>query len=167
MRGTHHDVRTAIGVLQLVQVERVQRLAEQEQDVVRDVHDVVDGALADGRKALDHPVGAGAHLAAADDARRVARAALGILDRDLDLFVNGGCGGVELELGGHFRQRVVPVATIHRAHLAGQAGDGEAVGAVRGDLQVEHGVGQAGVFGERHAHRGIFGQDHDAVVVAA
>ena len=167
LRGAHHDVRTAIGILQFVQVERVQRLAEQEQDVVRDVDDVVDGTLADGRKALDHPVGAGAHLAAADDARRVARAALSVLDRDLDLFVNGGCGGVELELGRHLRQRVVPVATVHRAHLASQACDGEAVGAVRGDLQVEHGVGETGVLGERDAHRGIFGQDHDAVVVAA
>ena len=167
LRGAHHDVRTAIGILQFVQVERVQRLAEQEQDVVRDVDDVVDGTLADGRKALDHPVGAGTHLAAADDARRVARAALSVLDRDLDLFVNGGCGGVELELGRHLRQRVVPVATVHRAHLASQACDGEAVGAVRGDLQVEHGVGETGVLGERDAHRGIFGQDHDAVVVAA
>ena len=160
-------MRTAIGVLQLVQVERVQRLAEQEQDVVRDVDDVVDGTLADGRKALDHPVGAGAHLAAADDACRVARATLGILDRDLNLFVNGGCGGIELELGGHLCQRVVPVATIHRAHLASKAGDGEAIGAVRSDLQVEHSVGETGVLGERDAHRGIFGQDHDAVMVAA
>ena len=167
LRGAHHDVRTAIGILQLVQVERVQRLAEQEQDVVRDVDDVVDGTLADGRKALDHPVGAGAHLAAADDARRVARAALGVLDRDLNLFVDGGCGGVELEFGRHLRQRIVPVATVHRAHLAGQACDGEAVGTVRGDLQVEHGVGETGILGERDAHRGIFGQDHDAVVVAA
>ena len=44
---------------------------------------------------------------------------------------------------------------------------GEAIGAVRSDLQVEHSVGETGVLGERDAHRGIFGQDHDAVMVAA
>ena len=61
--SANNDVCHAVGVLELVQVERVQRLAEQEQDVVRHVHDVVDGTLTDGSQALDHPIGAGAHLA--------------------------------------------------------------------------------------------------------
>ena len=85
----HHDVRHAVRVLELVQVEGVQRLAEQEQDVVRHVHDVVDGALADSGQALDHPVGARAHLDPADDTRGVARAARRVLDGDLHRLVDG------------------------------------------------------------------------------
>ncbi len=39
-------------------------------------------------------------------------------------------------------------------------------GRLAGDLAVEHGVGGAAVLGERHAHGGVLGQDHDAGVVA-
>ena len=154
----------AVFALQLVQVERMERLAEQEQDVVRHVDDVVDGALADRGEAFHHPVGRGPHLHAADDAGGIARAADAVLDGDVDVVL---AVFDEAELRGHFRQRIVPVLAIHRAHLARKARDGEAVGAVRRDFQVEHRVGHVEVLGDGLAHRRVVGEDPDAVVVLA
>ena len=149
---------------QLVQVEGVQRLAEQEQDVVRHVDDVVDGALSDGSEALDHPVRRRAHLHAADDAGGIARAAHGVLDGHVDVV---GAVVDKLKLRGHLVKRVFPIAAIHRAHLAREPHDREAVGAVRRDFQVEHRVGQLQVVGDGSAHRGVVGKDPDAFMVGA
>ena len=52
----------AFGVLKLVQIERMERLSEQEQDVVGYVNDVVDGTLTDGSQTLYHPIGLGPTL---------------------------------------------------------------------------------------------------------
>ena len=54
LSAAHDDVGFAGSIEELIEIERVKRLAEEEQDVVRHVDDVVDGALADGGKALDH-----------------------------------------------------------------------------------------------------------------
>ena len=162
-RRAHHDVRLAVRACQLVEVERVQRLAQQEQDVVRHVHDVVDGAGARGGHALGQPVGARAHLHALDDARRVAAAAGRVGDFHAHLVGRRGRVGVlhEVDL------RALHVGAVHRAHLARHARHAEAVGAVRRDLEVEHRVGQLEVVGDGHAHRRVLGQDPDALVVAA
>ena len=159
-----HHMGAPVCAFQLVQVEGVQRLAEQEQDVVRHVDDVVDGALADGSKALDHPVGRRAHLHAADDAGGIARAAHGVLDGHVDVV---GAVVDKLKLRGHLVKRVFPIAAIHRAHLAREPHNREAVGAVRRDLQVEHRVGQLQVVGDGCAHRGVVGEDPDTLMVRA
>ena len=84
-----------------VEVERVQRLARLEHDVVGDVHDVVDRPQPDRLQAALHPVGAGADLHAADDAGRVVRAEVGGFDRDRD----GGRRGVGDFTRGRGRRR--------------------------------------------------------------
>ncbi len=160
-RRTHDDVRHAVRARQLVEVERVQRLPQQEQDVVRHVHDVVDGAGARGRHALGQPVGARPHPHVADDARRVAAAA-------------GRVGNLDAHLVGRRRRRCVlhefalrvrHVGAIHRTHFARHARHAQAVGTVRRDFQVEHRVGQLEVLGDGRAHHGALGQDPDAVVI--
>ena len=164
LRLADHHVGTPVCAFQLVQVEGVQRLTEQEQDVVRHVDDVVDGALPDGGEAFDHPVGRRTHLHAADDAGGIARAAHGVLD---------GHGNVvsavvdELELRSHLVKRAFPIAAIHRAHLAREPHDRKAVRTVRRDLQVEYRVGQLQIVGDGSTHRGIIGEDPDALVVGA
>ena len=163
----HHDMRHAVRILELVQVECVQRLAEQEQDIVRHVHDVVDGALADSRQALDHPVGARPDLDPADDARGVTRAAHRVLDGDPHRLVDGRRGGVQHELARHAPERALVVGAVHGAHLARHAHHGKAVGTVRRDLQVEHRVGELREIGDGHAYGRVLGQDPDARMIAA
>ncbi len=165
--GADNDVRLAVCVLQLGQVEGVKRLAEQEQDVVGNVDDVVDGALADGGKAFHHPVGAGAHLAAADDASGIARATGLVGDGDAHLGIERGRFLAKLQLAGHFRKRAGVGLLVHGAHFAREAHDGKAVGTVRGDLQVEHRVGELQVVGDGLAGGGIFGEHPNALVVVA
>ena len=71
----HHDR----GPPQLCEIERVQRLVQLEQDVVRRVHHVVDRPLADGGQPTREPGGALPHLDSPDDGDHVARGALGVL----------------------------------------------------------------------------------------
>ena len=155
----------AVGLLrERGQVERMERLPQLEQDVVGHVDDVVDGARAQSGDALDKPVRGRTHLDVADDARRVARAQLGLVDlyRDEvgDLLV--------VERPRHLAWRLVaPRDVVHRAHLARKALHGQAVGTVRRDLEVEHRVREALPLGELGPERRVFGQHHDARVVAA
>jgi len=53
------------------------------------------------------------------------------------------------------RQLDVRVLAEAGGGLDGHAGHGEAVGAVGRDLAVNHGVGEALVVGEGHAHGGV------------
>src|SRR5712691_238879 len=78
---------------QLGQVERVQRLVELEEDVVRRVDDVVDCTLTDRGQSVREPPGAGRDRHAADHGDHVARGALGILEPNLD-----AVDGVEVRL---------------------------------------------------------------------
>ena len=163
--SANHDMGHAIGVLNLVQVKRMQRLAEQEQDVVRHVNDVVHGALANGGKTLDHPVGARANFHAMNHASGVARATHGI--GNVDLHGIGLNVARKLQLGGHILQRVRPRLGVHGANLASEAHDGKAVGAVRGNLQVEHRIGEAHEIGDGLADLRIFGKHPNALMVGA
>ena len=71
----HHDR----GPPQLCEIERVQRLVQLEQDVVRRVHHVVDRPLTDGGQPTREPGGALPHPDSPDDGDHVARGALGVL----------------------------------------------------------------------------------------
>ena len=68
-------------------IERVQRLAGFEHDVIRHVHDVVDAADADFFQRRAQPIRAGPNLHAFDDARRVTRAKFGVFDAHGDEIV--------------------------------------------------------------------------------
>ena len=57
------------------------------------------------------------------------------------------------------------VAIEDGSHLAGHAHHGEAVRAIRSNLAVQHGVRRAAILGERHAHRRVRGQNHDAGMI--
>ena len=161
-RGTHAHVMLAIGALgKGAQVEGVQGLAQLEEDVVADVDDVVDGTGAQGRDALDEPLRRGADLHVADDASRIARAQLGVVDLDRDEVAHVlGIGGA-----GHVTGRIiVPRDVVHGAHLAGKSLHREAVGAVGRNLEIEHRVGQATPGGKRLAQGRVLGQLHDALM---
>ncbi len=79
--GAAHDEATA---LDAVQIEGVQRLAGQQHDVVRDVDDVVDRALAAGHQARLQPRRRRADRHVREGARGEARAEVGRFDGDLD-----------------------------------------------------------------------------------
>ena len=140
----------------------MQGLAGEVHDIVGHVHDVVDGAAAGGGDAAGEPLGRGAHLDVAHDARGVARAQLGVLDADLDEVV-----GVGALLGADGGQLDVGVDVQSGRDLDGHAAHGQAVRAVGRDLAVDDGVGQAKVVGVVHADGGVGRQDDDAVVLRA
>ena len=165
-RTDNHSGMTLL-VLQFCQVKRMKRLTEQEQDIIRHVHHVVDGALANGSKTLNHPVGAGAHLHAANDARRVTRATLLILDRNAHQVLKCFAGVIEPQLIGHFMNWIRVTRAIHCAHFARKTHHGKAVRAIRRNLQVKHGIGLLQVIGNGHAHGCVFGKHPNARMVGA
>ena len=160
--GAHHDVALAVALGKLAQVKGVQWLAREVHHVVGDVHDVVDGSATGGDDTASQPLGAGADLHAANDARHVAAAELGGVDAHVH-----EVGRARTFLARNGRQLDVRVLVQHGTHLGGHAHVGEAVGAVGRDLAVEHDVARAVVLRERHAHGGVRRQNHDAGVIAA
>ena len=162
-RSPHHHVALAIlALLELAQVEGVERLAGEVHHVVGDVHHVVDGPGAGGNHATREPLGAGANLHVAHHAGRVARAEL----RVVDLHVHQVMGIRPLLLLDRGK-RDVGALVENRGGLNRHARHGEAVGTVGGDLAVNHGVGAAQVVRVEHAHGSVGRQDDDAVVVVA
>ena len=116
----------------LVEVERVQRLAGQQHHVVGDVDDVRDRALAGGHQPRLQPRGARPELHVLEQAGGEPRAEVGVLDLDRDALDRAG------------RARVlVPRRRVERragggVGLARDPVDGQAVGPVGGDLELEH-----------------------------
>ena len=161
--SAHDDVRLAIRTDQFVIVERMQRLAVEEQDVVRDVNDVVDRARTSCRHTFSQPLRAGTDLDVLDDTRGIACATLGILDFDCSQLSCIGQAGIFLELV----ERQSDIFAIHRANFARHADHRQAIGTVRCDLEVEHRVGHLHVLRERHTNGRVFGQDHDAIMTVA
>ena len=96
-RLAHDDV--AVG--DLPPVEGMQRLAVLQQDVVRQVDDVVDRALTRQLQPPPQPVGGGAHLDAGEHPPQVARAQVRRVDRDAHagLRVLGQLGAYVAEIG--------------------------------------------------------------------
>ena len=148
----------ALGELRVV--ERVQRVAEREHDVVRHVDDVRDRAhpraeqprLQPGRRLADANV--------AEEPADVARAPLEVLDADVDRLVARDRLGTVPRAG-----RKVDVE--QRRDLAGDAVDRRQVGPVVAGLDLEHRVGERQHVGERRARlvRGV--EEHDPGVVGA
>ena len=78
LRAPHHDA----PLRQLIQIERVQRLSQLEQHVVRHIHDVVDRILPDRFEPLPQPVRRRLHFYSAEHARGVSPAQFRRLDFD-------------------------------------------------------------------------------------
>ena len=163
----NNDVCLAFGVLKLVQVERMERLSEQEQDVVGYVNDVVDGTLTDGSQTLYHPIGAGAHLAATDNASGITRATSLVSDGNAYLGIKSSRFLAKLELASHLGQGACIGLLVHSSHFARHAYHGKAVGAVRGDLQIEYRIGHLQVIGNGLAGWGIVGKYPNAIMFVA
>ncbi len=142
----------------LAGVEGVQRLAPAEHHVVGHVDDVVDGPHAGVRETRLEPGRRLAHLDAADDPRRVARAQVGV--RDLDGDGLGRRGAAEDGGLGDGRRRQLDAG--RRRDLTGDAVDAEAVGPVGGELQLEHGLADRQVVLQGLAHDPVRGQHDDA-----
>ena len=115
-----------------LEIERVHRVAELEQHVVRDVDDIVDGADAGCGQPLLHPRWRRRDLHFSEGAA-VTRAAVGILDRDPQIASLRRVGFAERREARHLQRRVV-----QRRDLARDAKRAEAVGTVRGDLEIDH-----------------------------
>jgi hypothetical protein len=103
-------------------------------DEVGGVGDVVDGPLADGLQAAREPFGRGADLHAAHDARRVARAQLRVFDLDVRERLGAALGGQGFRVG------LSKLGAQKRRDLARDAEVRKTVGAVRGEVNVEHEV---------------------------
>ena len=148
-----------------IEVIGVERLADQQHHVVRDVDDVRDRALPRGAEARPQPQRRGPHLDAREDTRGEPRAEVRHLDGDrrqlLDLAVAGRVG---VGLPGCGRKG----RAGDRVDLPRDPVDAEAVGAVRVEVQLEHVLGDGDDLGERRA--GIdpeVAENHDPLVVVA
>ncbi len=120
------------------EVEGVERLAQLPEDVVGDVHDVVDRALADRLEPPAQPRRARPDGDAAHDARGVARAPLGVFELERRQLRDR----LRRLLG---RRRWPPQRLVERhRHLARQAEVAHAVHPVGGDVDVEEEVAVAG-----------------------
>ena len=129
---------------ELVEVECVHRLAELEQDVVRDVDDRADRANAGRLQARRHPGGRGARRADIGDRRRVPRTQFGVFDGDRDSIGLPGGNGCRRPWQGRASGQVV-----RGRDFARQADHAQAVGAVGGDFEVDHRVAGAQRFDRR------------------
>ena len=148
-----HDERAAAD---LGGVEGVQGLAPAEHHVVRHVDDVADRPHAGVREARLEPRRRVGGLHPADDARAVARAEVGVDDLDGDRLFGRGAAQHRRSGGGRRRQ----LRPRRRRDLAGDAVDAEAVGPVRGQLELEHRLAHRQVVLQRRADLPV-GRQHD------
>ena len=154
--GTDDDLR----IPHLVEVERVQRLAVLQHDVVGHVHDVVDGAVARVLQPLAQPVRGRADPHTAHQRAGVARAEGGVGDLDADAV--------------RYRAAVLVVSGRRLGYLfagdgsrfVGDAEHGEAVAAVRGDFDLQR-AGRREYVNEGSADRALIRQHEDALVLVA
>ena len=129
-----------------VVVEGVERLAQLPEDVVRHVHEVVDGAQAHRAQPLGEPRGRGLDRETGDDARGVARAEVGVENLDRRERCGVGLPFLDRDL------REAEGRARERRDFARDADDAERVGAVRRDLDLEDRV-VGPRYGERGAER--------------
>ena len=143
----------------------MQRLAELEQHQVGGIHDVVDRALAHGLDAAAQPQRRRRDREPFDRLGDVARAALAILDLEIEVVATAPARG---EAPGAGRG---PAAAECGPHLARQSDHAQAVGPVEGDLDLEHGLRRAQHLVERTPEReaGVAVEEalevHDPLVV--
>ena len=137
----------------------MERAAEREHDVVRDVDDVRDRPHAGVPQARLEPRRRLAERDVAEDAADEAEAALRVLDPDPDRLV-----AVALRILARHRQQL---AAEQRRDLARDAVDGEQVGAVAGRVELEHLVDERQRLGERRPGLERVVEDDDPGVVGA
>ena len=150
------------GPAEPVGVERVQRLAQLEHQVVGDVHGQGHAAQASPGQPDPHAQRRGrgrveaAHLA---EHEPVARGGIPDAGR-VDLAGHRGEVGGQVSLG-----RVGKTHPVGRGQFPGHAADRERVAPVRGDRDVEHVVVEPGVRHEVPAQRGVRRQHQDAGMI--
>ena len=153
MRAAHDDPAVVHGM----GVERVDRLAELDHDVVARVDDVAHGPLTCGQQPHLDAVRRRADGHAAHPAPDEPRAQRGILDLHRQAF-----GGRPARLD-ELDWRQLDRRAGHRRDLARETDDRQRVAAVRLDVDVEHDV--AVHLAQRRPDRGRLGQDQDPVAV--
>ena len=141
----------------------VDRLAEVMHDVVRDVDDIRDRAVAGCHQARPHPERRRRDAHVAEDARREARAqgGSGALDADpvLERAVAASLGLAVVELG--------QAQTAGGREVARDAANAEQVGTVRADLELDHLVAQGQPVDEALTRGVAVAEHHDAGVLVA
>ena len=142
---------------QALRVEGVERAAEGDHDVVRDVDDVRDGPYPRADEPRAQPQRRLADRDAAEEPADVARAALEVGDLDLDRLV----ALARRVASRRRRQRAVE----QRRYFPREAVDGEQIGAVAGHLELEHVVAHRHEIDERRPRLGAVIEDDDPRVV--
>lgn len=139
-------------------IECVERLTALQHDVVCDVDDKTERADAASLQAGDHPIGGWAILDVREDAGGISGAILA-LDDDLSERIDIDAGFDKID-GGLFER-----AVQNGCELAGDADDGEAVGAIPSDFEVENRFALGKGIDEKSSGRERGIQLHDAIVV--
>ena len=138
----------------------MQRAAAVVGDEVGDVDERVDRTKADCLQPLLQPFRRRAVLDAAHETKRERRAQrMGLAEVELHRHRAGEFAFDRL------RCAVLECADIGRGEIARDAVDARAIGAVRRQVDVDHRVVEAFVFGKARAERRVVGQLDDAVVV--
>ncbi len=154
-RPANHDA----AALQRGVVEGVQRAAEREHHVVRDVDDVRDRAHAGAQEPRLEPGRRLTHLHVPEEAPDVTRAAVEVVDADLQRLVAGAS-----RIPARGRPQLGPCQS---RHLACDPVDRRQVGPVVERLDLEHVVSQRQHVRQRGARLERVRQQHDAAVVLA
>ena len=141
-------------------VEDVQGAVQSKGEVVGDIHQSRDRAQADGLQPRSQPVGRGAVPDAPDHPASEVGTAFG-LQSGVDAYGNGRGEAAHNRGCDHWLQRPKPP----RGKIARNAVDTQSVGAVRGDLDLDHRVIRAPIVDIPHAKGGVCGQFDDAVVI--
>ena len=154
-----HRLGRAVRRCEQMVVERVQRLAGLEHHVIGHIDDVVDAADADPLERVAQPTRAGADRHAANDARVVARAVLGIVEPHIDQ--RRGIFVARRQVGNLRQSKRV---AGDRADLAGDADEAVPIRPVRRHFQIVNNIvaAAAQVFGERLADLRFLRQNHQS-----
>ena len=142
-------------------VEGVERAAEREHHVIRDVDDVGDRPHSGTEQPCLEPARRIGDRDVAKQPPDVTRTAPQVVDADVDLLVRR-----HRRRGlspGHGRERHVQ----QRRDLAGDAVDGREIGPVVARLDLQHGVDERQHVGERSPRLGTVVEQHDPAVVGA
>ena len=142
--ASDHDLRA----VQLLVVEGVHGLTVFEHNVVGNVYDVVDGTNARRAKSHAKPKGRGSDLDVLDHSCRIAVAEVGGIDADGEMIFDLVAVACTLNGGG----RKLPLAVEGNGGLAGKTNNRETVGAVGGDLKLNHLIVKEKCLLDVHAH---------------
>ena len=158
--GFHHH----LIAFHLAEVETVHRLTCAKENVVGDVHNIVDGALAYSQEVILQPLRTFLHLHATNGEAAVARASLGVFH----FHRNGTVGAVALESVNAWAVELGVVAvTLHPSvEVASHTVVRSTVHTVRGEVHLNQPVAlHTVVVGGRSAHFRV-GRKHDDAIVA-